>query len=121
MPAFMQEVINPALVPKKVIALSWANFHSAHQQPACEQVPHHPASGGEPEKLIVRFNIKVQRQAFEMLKQDPTVPLNNGLGQAGRAGGIEHPEWVIKGHLLELKPGVFRQQIMPWYGVHEIC
>ncbi len=57
---------------------------NAQQQAADQQVPHHPAGGGEPEKAIILFHIHADMQALHMFKQNATLPLHNGFGQARR-------------------------------------
>src|SRR5258708_28715588 len=51
----------------------------ADQQPADEQVPHHPPCRGIPEEPIVRFQIQPQSQAFQMFKEDSTLAVDDGL------------------------------------------
>src|SRR2546430_14861606 len=51
----------------------------ADQQPADEQVPHHPPCRGIPEEPIVRFQIQPQSQAFQMFKEDSTLVVSEKL------------------------------------------
>ena len=65
-----------------------------------EEVPHHPAGGGEEEGAVAGTQVVVEAQPLQLLEQDAAVPVHDGLGQPGRAGGEQHPERVVEGHLL---------------------
>lgn len=43
----------------------------------------------------------MQAQLLEVLDEDAALGLDDGLGEAGRAGGVEHPQGVVEGDLLE--------------------
>ena len=43
----------------------------------------------------------MQSELLEVLQEDAALRLDDGLGQAGGAGGVEHPQRVAEGHLLE--------------------
>src|SRR5215208_5375869 len=48
-----------------------------------------------------------------MLQQDAALPVNNRLGQPGRTGRIENPEWVVKREPLETELGRLGQELLP--------
>ena len=73
------------------------------EQARDEEVPHHPAGRGEPEHAVAGPGVDVQLQLLEVLEQDPALALHDRLGQARRAGRVEHPERVVERHLLELE------------------
>ena len=77
----------------------------AHQQAADEEVPHHPAGGGEPQEPVARAEVVVQRQHLEVLDDDPAVRLHDALGQPGRPGRVQHPQRVVERHRRELQRG----------------
>jgi len=66
-----------------------------------EEVPHHPAGRGVPEETVLGAEVAVQAELFEVLDQDAALGLDDRLGQTGRARGVEHPEGVVEGDLLE--------------------
>lgn len=43
----------------------------------------------------------MQADLLEVLQQDAALRLDDGLGQAGRAGGVQDPQRVVEGDLLE--------------------
>ncbi len=43
----------------------------------------------------------MQAELLEVFEQDAALGLDDGLGEAGRAGGVEHPQRVGEGDLLE--------------------
>ena len=73
----------------------------AGEQAGDEEVPHHPAGGGVPEEAVLGAEVAVQAELLEVLEQDAALGLDDGLGQAGGAGGVEHPQRVVEGDLLE--------------------
>ena len=73
----------------------------ADQQAGDEEVPHHPAGGGVPEEAVAGPQVVVQAELLEVLEQDAALGLHDRLGQAGRAGGVQHPQGVVEGDLLE--------------------
>ncbi len=48
----------------------------------------------------------MQAELLEVFEQDAALGLDDRLGQAGRTGGVEHPEGVVEGDRLEDGPGV---------------
>jgi hypothetical protein len=56
---------------------------TSYQQSADQEVPHHPSGGGEPEETVLRSQVEVQRQRFQMFEQDAAMPLDDWLGQTG--------------------------------------
>ena len=72
------------------------------EQHADEEVPHHPAGGRKPEDTVALLRVEVQAELLELLYEDPAVALDDRLRQAGGARGVEHPERVVEGQLLEL-------------------
>ena len=69
----------------------------AFRQRGDQPVPHHPAAGGEVEQAIAGPDVAVQMQFRVVLQQHAAGPVHQRLGQAGRAGGVEHREGVIEG------------------------
>ena len=45
--------------------------------------------------------VAVQAELLEVLDEDAALGLDDGLGEAGGARGVEHPQRVVEGHLLE--------------------
>src|SRR5690606_20837735 len=74
----------------------------AHQQAADEVVPHHPAGGGEPEEDVLGAEVLVERQGFEVFEDDAAVAVDDRLGQAGGAGGVDDPQGMVERDVLEL-------------------
>ena len=85
----------------------------ARQQPADQEVPHHPAGGGEPEEAIARPEIAVQPRLLQVLEQDAALPLDDRLRQPRGAGRVEHPERVVEGQALEAELGGLGEQLVP--------
>ncbi|CAM5535339.1 hypothetical protein SGRIM128S_00048 [Streptomyces griseomycini] len=71
------------------------------QQAGDEEVPHHPAGRGVPEEAVLRAQVAVQAELLEVLDEDAALGLDDRLGQSGGTGGVEHPQRVVEGHLLE--------------------
>ena len=71
------------------------------QQRADEEVPHHPAGGREPEDAVALARVDVEVQLLELLQQDPAVPLDDRLRQAGGPRRVEDPEGMVEGDALE--------------------
>ncbi len=105
-------------MPKQVIPVSSARSHSAPmsgvarvavvehdrglgEQHADEEVPHHPARGGEPEDAVALLRVDVQVVLLEVLDEDAALRVHDRLRQAGRARGVEDPHRVLEGHALE--------------------
>ena len=61
-----------------------------------QPVPHHPAAGGEVEQPIAGADVAVQAQLRVVRQQHAAGAVHHRLGQAGRAGRIEHRERVIE-------------------------
>ena len=78
----------------------------ADADPGHQVVPHHPAGGGEPEEAVGGAEVALQAQGLEVLDRDAAVPVDDRLGQAGRAGGEQHVERRRELESLELqRPG----------------
>ncbi len=73
----------------------------AGEEAGDEEVPHHPAGRGVPEEPVLGAEVAVQAELFEVLDEDAALGLDDGLGQAGGAGGVEHPQGVVEGQVLE--------------------
>jgi hypothetical protein len=71
------------------------------EQPGDEEVPHHPPGGGEPEDPVAGLGVDVEVELLEVLEQDPALPVDDRLRQAGGAGRVEHPQRVVEGDALE--------------------
>ena len=85
----------------------------ARQQPADQEVPHHPAGRGEPEEAVARPAVAVQVRLLQVLQQDAAVALDDRLRQPRRAGRVEHPQRMVERHRLEGELGRLGQQIVP--------
>ena len=81
------------------------------QQRADEEVPHHPAGGREPEDAVVGLRVGVQAELLEVLEEDPALPVDDRLGQPGRARAVEDPERMVERELRErqLAPAHLRE------------
>ena len=75
------------------------------QQAADQEVPHHPAGGGEPQEPVTRPEIPVQAQRFQVLQQDPADRLDDRLGQPGGARRVQHPQRRGERHRGEIRFG----------------
>ncbi len=87
------------------------------EQAADEEVPHHPAGRGEPEHAVAWAQVEVQ-PLLDLLDQDAAVALDDRLGQARGARGVEDPQGVVEGHLLKARArggalGVRVEQLLP--------
>ena len=80
------------------------------EQHAHQEVPHHPAGGGEPEHAVALLGVQVQVHLLEVLEQDAALAVHDRLGQAGGARGVEHPQRVVEGQLRELQLGALLAQ-----------
>ncbi len=67
-----------------------------------EEVPHHPACGGEPEDPVSLLGVHVEMHLLQVLQEDASVALDDGFREPGGAGGVEDPERVVEGNALEL-------------------
>ena len=84
-----------------------------HEESRDEVVPHHPAGRAEPEEPIGGTQVMVEGVDLEVLEEDPAVPVDDRLRQAGRARAVEHEEWMVEGHLLEWQLATLRHQLGP--------
>ena len=117
-PALRQAPMYAALAPKHVMPVFSARSQSAshvgrrgasvvehdrgpREQPADEEVPHHPAGGREPEHAVARLQVDVQGQLLRELEQDAAVAMHDRLRQPRRAGAVEHPQGMVERQLLE--------------------
>jgi hypothetical protein len=74
------------------------NGDVGQQEAGDEHVPHHPAGRGVPEETVAGTQIEMERERLEVFEEDAAVALDDGLGNAGRAGGVENPERMLKRH-----------------------
>ena len=61
------------------------------EQHADQEVPHHPAGGGEPEEPVALLRVEVQVDLLEVLEQDPALAVDDRLGQPGGARSCRAP------------------------------
>ncbi len=87
----------------------------AGEQAGDEEVPHHPTGRREPEEAIAGVGVDVEVELLQVLEQDAALALDDRLGQAGGAGGVEDPERVVEGDALEAQLGALAggQQLLP--------
>ena len=52
-----------------------------------------------------------------MFEQDAALPLDDGFGQAGGTGGVEHPQGMIERHLFVDQVRSGRRHLLPQHGV----
>ena len=85
------------------------------EQATVQEVPHHPAGGGEPEDAIVRVQVDVEVEHLQHLQQDPAVPVHDRLRQPRRAGAVQHPQRVVERDLREreLVVRALREEVLP--------
>jgi hypothetical protein len=83
------------------------------EQPADEEVPHHPARRGEPEDPVARLAVHVQPEFLEVLDEDPALALDDRLGQARGARRVQHPERVVERDALELEGALAEEALLP--------
>ncbi len=84
------------------------------EEGADEEVPHHPPGGREPEEAVPLLRVDVEMKLLQVLEQDAALPVHDRLREPGGAGGVEHPQRVVEGHLLEaqiLPLPIVRQRI----------
>ena len=86
----------------------------ADGQPGNEQVPHHPAGGGEPEEAVAGAEIQMQAELLRVLDEDATMPVHDRLRQPSRARGVEDVERCVERHRLERKCRRPRDDNVPW-------
>ena len=94
-----------------------AGWISAREKPAYQQVPHHPAGGREPEEPVFIGKIQVQRNRLQVLNQDTSVALDDGLRHTSGAGGIQDPKRVVEWHRRKGHRYIFTKQLIPLGGV----
>ena len=80
------------------------------EQHAGQEVPHHPAGGGEPEHAVALLRVHVQEHLLQVLEQDAALAVHDRLGQPGGARAVEHPQRVVEGQLGELQLGALLPQ-----------
>ena len=92
------------------------------EQRADEEVPHHPARGGEPEQAVAVLGVEVQVELLEVLEQDPALPVHDRLRQAGGARRVEDPQRVVEGDAVERELLVGpRERVVPVAVVAEVA
>ncbi|MNF55487.1 hypothetical protein D3C84_369500 [compost metagenome] len=69
----------------------------AQGQPGYQPVPHHPAAGGEVEQGVRGGKVAVQPVLLGMLQQGAPHPVDNALGHAGSAAGVEDVQRLVEG------------------------
>ena len=126
-----------ALVPKQVMPASLGEIpeHSEvglrrvavveddgclREQPAEQEVPHHPAGRREPEQPVARARVDVEVQRLQVLEQDAALRVHDRLGQTGRARRVQHPERVLERQLRELQLATGPEQLLPVSLVAEV-
>ena len=55
----------------------------------------------------------MQPRLLQVLQQDPALPLDDGLRQTGRAGGVEDPERMVERQALEAELGRLGEELIP--------
>lgn len=88
----------------------------AGEQAGDEEVPHHPACGRVPEEHVLGAEVAVQAELFEVFEEDAALGLDDRLGQSGGARGVQDPQGVLEGDLLELGFRVGGRQGRPVQG-----
>ena len=83
----------------------------ADEQATDQEVPHHPAGGGEPEEAVARPEISAGEDFRCSSRMPPTV--DDRLGQAGGARGVQHLERMCERHLLERQLALLGAQLLP--------
>ena len=119
-PAFMQEARKLADVPK-VVTLGLRgevpqgvesgvagvavveDDRRVGEEHRDEEVPHHPAGGGEPEDAVAVLRVDVEVHLLQVLEEDAAVSLDDRLGEAGGARRVEDPQGVVEGDAVELE------------------
>ena len=66
-------------------------------EPARQPVPHHPAAGGEVEQPVAFAYVAVQLVFLQVLQQRAARAVDDALGHAGGARGIQDVERMIEG------------------------
>src|SRR5262249_17307289 len=63
------------------------------------------AGRGEPERAVSAAKVHVQPALLQLLEQDPAVAVDDRLRQAGGARGVQDPQGMVEGNLLESQLG----------------
>ena len=85
----------------------------AEEQVRHERVPHHPRGRREPEQPVAVPDVEAEAQVLAVLEEDATVPVDDRLRQAGRAGREEHVERVRERDGVELERPGLGEQLLP--------
>jgi hypothetical protein len=85
----------------------------ARQQRAHEEVPHHPARGGEPEQAVAGARVGVQGELLEVLEQDPALAVDDRLRQPSGPAGVQDPQRVVERQWSELERPVGQEAFLP--------
>ena len=84
------------------VGVAWAavvqDDRRTGQQTGDEQVPHHPAGGGEPEEPLAWAEIVMEPERLQMLDDDSAVPMHDPFGESRRARGVQDPERMVERH-----------------------
>ena len=72
---------------------------AAQQQAADLEVPHHPAGGGKPVEAVAGVEVEMEIERLEVFEHHAALAMHDGLGQAGGAGGVDHPQRMVEGHV----------------------
>ena len=62
------------------------NRDGARQRGAGQEIPQHPAGGGEKEQSFRRMQVEVKGGVFQVLEQNAAVTVHDGFGQSGGTG-----------------------------------
>ena len=90
-------------------------------QAAHQPVPHHPATGGEPEQPVARLEIAVQSVLAQMLEQGAARAMDDALRLAGSTRRVEDDEWVVERQLGELQRCRLGEECLPPDGVAQLA
>src|SRR6185295_16631180 len=89
--------------------------HDIDDQTARQEVPHHPAGGGEEEHALTRMHVHVEVKELQLLDGDAAVAVNDRLGKSSRARRKQDPQRMRERNLLELK------RVAAWIGTsHDV-
>ena len=85
----------------------------AQGQAGNQPVPHHPAAGGVVEQSVVEPKVGMQAQLLDVLQQGAADAVDNALGHASGAAGIEDIQRLVEGHRRELRRAAGLVEILP--------
>ena len=89
------------------------HHRAAHRQGRDQPIPHHPAAGGVVEQPVADSQVGMQAMFLHMLQQHATGAVDDALGYAGGAAGVEDVERVSERHGDEIRLATDFVEVLP--------